>query len=83
MSNKNKHTKDIAETPITPVEKLEEKEYTTLNLGPSHPATHGVFQNVLTMDGEIIVDSVPTVGYIHRMTNVRFPKCNLLLIVCT
>lgn len=42
------------------------KEYSTLNLGPTHPATHGIFQNVLTMDGEIIVDSVQTVGYIHR-----------------
>jgi NADH-quinone oxidoreductase subunit D len=44
----------------------EEKEYTTLNLGPTHPATHGIFQNVLKMDGEIIIDAVPTVGYIHR-----------------
>ncbi|MFZ7146606.1 MAG: NADH-quinone oxidoreductase subunit D, partial [Bacteroidota bacterium] len=42
------------------------KQYTTLNLGPTHPATHGIFQNVLTMDGEIIVDSEPTIGYIHR-----------------
>jgi NADH-quinone oxidoreductase subunit D len=42
------------------------KEYSTLNLGPTHPATHGIFQNVLTMDGEIIVDAVPTIGYIHR-----------------
>ncbi len=41
-------------------------EYTTLNLGPTHPATHGIFQNVLTLDGEIIVDSEQTVGYIHR-----------------
>ncbi len=44
----------------------EEKEYTTLNLGPTHPATHGIFQNVLQMDGEIIRDAVPTIGYIHR-----------------
>ncbi len=43
-----------------------EKDYTTLNLGPTHPATHGIFQNVLTMDGEIIVKAVPTIGYIHR-----------------
>ncbi len=42
------------------------KQYTTLNLGPTHPATHGIFQNVLTMDGEIIVDAVSTIGYIHR-----------------
>src|SRR5678815_3991755 len=41
-------------------------EYTTLNLGPIHPATHGIFQNVLTMDGEIIIDTEQTVGYIHR-----------------
>lgn len=42
------------------------KEYTYLNLGPTHPATHGIFQNVLTMDGEIIVDAESTIGYIHR-----------------
>jgi len=42
------------------------KEYSTMNLGPTHPATHGVFQNVLTMDGEIIVDTEQTIGYIHR-----------------
>lgn len=41
-------------------------DFTTINLGPTHPATHGIFQNVLTMDGEIIVDSEQTVGYIHR-----------------
>ncbi|MGX5820524.1 NADH-quinone oxidoreductase subunit D [Chitinophaga lutea] len=43
-----------------------EKQTNTLNLGPTHPATHGVFQNVLEMDGERIVSAVPTVGYIHR-----------------
>ena len=48
------------------VEQIEEQEYTTLNLGPTHPATHGIFQNVLTMNGEIIVDAVQTIGYIHR-----------------
>jgi NADH-quinone oxidoreductase subunit D len=40
--------------------------YTTLNLGPTHPATHGIFQNVLTMDGEEIIDAEQTIGYIHR-----------------
>ena len=43
-----------------------EKEYSILNLGPTHPATHGIFQNVLKMDGEIIVEAEPTIGYIHR-----------------
>jgi NADH-quinone oxidoreductase subunit D len=41
-------------------------ELTTLNLGPTHPATHGIFQNVLQMDGERIVSGVQTIGYIHR-----------------
>ncbi len=43
-----------------------EKETTTLNLGPTHPATHGVFQNILEVDGERIVSASPTIGYIHR-----------------
>ncbi len=45
---------------------LNKEGYSTLNLGPTHPATHGIFQNILTMDGDIIIDAVPTVGYIHR-----------------
>lgn len=44
----------------------EHREYNTLNLGPTHPATHGVFQNVMTMDGEYIVSTEQTIGYIHR-----------------
>ncbi len=43
-----------------------ERQTTTLNLGPTHPATHGVFQNILELDGERIVSSEQTVGYIHR-----------------
>jgi len=38
----------------------------TINLGPTHPATHGVFQNIIQVDGERIVSAVPTIGYIHR-----------------
>lgn len=43
-----------------------EKQTTTLNLGPTHPATHGVFQNILELDGERVMSAVSTVGYIHR-----------------
>lgn len=43
-----------------------EKTTTTLNLGPTHPATHGVFQNILEVDGERVLSAEPTVGYIHR-----------------
>ena len=54
------------ENKTTPPADTIEKEYSTLNLGPTHPATHGIFQNVLQMDGETIRSSVPTIGYIHR-----------------
>ena len=43
-----------------------EKNYSTLNLGPTHPATHGIFQNILTMNGETIEGAEQTIGYIHR-----------------
>jgi NADH-quinone oxidoreductase subunit D len=38
-----------------------------INLGPQHPATHGVLRVVLTMDGEYIYNAEPVLGYIHRM----------------
>jgi NADH-quinone oxidoreductase subunit D len=38
-----------------------------LNLGPQHPATHGVLRVKLTMDGEYITRAEPVCGYIHRM----------------
>ena len=41
-------------------------ELSILNLGPTHPATHGIFQNILLMDGERILEAEPTIGYIHR-----------------
>lgn len=43
-----------------------EKHTTTINLGPTHPATHGVFQNIIELDGETVVSAEQTVGYIHR-----------------
>jgi len=41
-------------------------EISTVNLGPTHPATHGIFQNILQMDGERILSTEQTIGYIHR-----------------
>ncbi|MCA8832772.1 NADH-quinone oxidoreductase subunit D [Hymenobacter pini] len=52
--------------PLAPSVNDFNQELTTLNLGPTHPATHGIFQNILQMDGERIVTGVPTIGYIHR-----------------
>lgn len=51
---------------ITLAEESLQKQTTTLNLGPTHPATHGVFQNILEIDGEKVLEAVPTIGYIHR-----------------
>ena len=38
----------------------------TVNLGPQHPSTHGVFRMRVTFDGEVIVDVEPIFGYLHR-----------------
>ena len=37
-----------------------------INIGPQHPATHGVFRMVLTVDGELVEDVIPHIGYMHR-----------------
>ena len=48
----------------------EERDLETIdihvNVGPQHPATHGVFRMILTVSGEKVVDVVPHIGYMHR-----------------
>ncbi len=41
-------------------------EALTINMGPQHPSTHGVLRLVLEVDGEVIVDIKPVMGYLHR-----------------
>ncbi len=41
-------------------------ETMVLNMGPQHPATHGVLRIILTLDGETVVDAKPVIGYLHR-----------------
>jgi len=65
MAKKENIKKETAKSSGLPEDTIE-KELSILNLGPTHPATHGIFQNVLKMDGEIIHEATPTVGYIHR-----------------
>ncbi len=51
-----------------PADELREMqgEKMVLNMGPSHPSTHGVLRIVLELDGEIITKATPDVGYLHR-----------------
>ncbi|HKY34119.1 MAG TPA: NADH dehydrogenase (quinone) subunit D [Candidatus Polarisedimenticolia bacterium] len=41
-------------------------ELLTVNMGPSHPSTHGVLRLILTLDGERVVKAEPVMGYLHR-----------------
>ena len=41
-------------------------EKLVLNMGPSHPATHGVLRLILELDGEVITKATPEIGYLHR-----------------
>jgi len=41
-------------------------DFMFLNLGPNHPSVHGVFRIALQLDGEVLVDAVPDIGYHHR-----------------
>ena len=46
--------------------KSENSEFMFLNLGPNHPSVHGAFRIAVQLDGEILVDAVPDIGYHHR-----------------
>ena len=45
-----------------------ETQPVTINLGPQHPSTHGVFRLRVTFDGEVVIDVEPVFGYLHRGT---------------
>ncbi len=53
---------------LPPAEDLQDMqgEKMVLNMGPSHPSTHGVLRIILELDGEIITKAIPDVGYLHR-----------------
>jgi NADH-quinone oxidoreductase subunit D len=53
-------TLEVAETP--------EEGKMTLNMGPQHPSTHGVFRLILQLDGETVISARPVMGYLHRST---------------
>jgi NADH:ubiquinone oxidoreductase subunit D len=66
---------------VTTEQRLErEHELETIdvnvNVGPQHPATHGVFRMVLTVDGEQVVDVDPIIGYMHRGAEKLSENCD-------
>ena len=42
------------------------QEIMTINMGPHHPSTHGVLRLILELDGEVVVNVIPDIGYLHR-----------------
>lgn len=44
----------------------EDSDFMFLNLGPQHPGAHGVLRLILQLDGEVVLDAVPEIGYHHR-----------------
>ncbi len=69
----------------TSIEVVEEERFDdahriiTLNMGPQHPSTHGVFRVVLDLEGEVIINARPVMGYLHRgveklFENHRYPQ---------
>lgn len=52
-----------------------------LNVGPQHPSTHGVFRVVIKIDGEIITEATPVIGYLHRGTEKLAEDLNYTQII--
>lgn len=52
-----------------------------LNVGPQHPSTHGVFRLVVKLDGEVIKEAIPVMGYLHRGTEKLAEDLNYTQII--
>jgi NADH dehydrogenase I D subunit len=70
------------------MEEIEEKDSSeistrvrTLNMGPQHPATHGVLRLVLELDGETVIKCTPYIGYLHRGVEKLSEHRNYLQII--
>lgn len=57
---------EIVSTPRTSSGKSIRTEEMIINMGPQHPSTHGVLRVELVVDGEIVVDAIAHIGYLHR-----------------
>lgn len=66
-SNIKTRTYGLAPGPVEADEQIDvQSEEMLVNMGPQHPSTHGVLRLVLRTDGEVVLDAVPHLGYLHR-----------------
>src|SRR2546423_11470241 len=56
---------DHPDTPLSGTELQPETELFTINIGPHHPATHGVLRLLVTLEGEYVRELTPLIGYVH------------------
>jgi NADH-quinone oxidoreductase subunit D len=63
----------MARETLVPGERELETIDINVNVGPQHPATHGVFRMVISVDGEVVKDLDPVIGYMHR-GNEKLPE---------
>jgi NADH-quinone oxidoreductase subunit D len=73
----------LEEIPVGPYkhlvsERAETGETMLLNMGPQHPSTHGVLRLLLELDGEIIVNCIPDIGYLHTGVEKNMEAKNYL-----
>jgi NADH-quinone oxidoreductase subunit D len=54
------------------------ENYMILNMGPQHPATHGVLRLLVKLEGETVVECVPEIGYLHRGYEKIAESCSYL-----
>src|SRR5258706_14158773 len=60
-------TYGLAPGPVADEEQIDvQSEEMLVNMGPQHPSTRGVLRLVLRTDGEVVLDAVPHLGYLHR-----------------
>ena len=62
----SEHNEEIADKIILGDQEVLKSDLLTLNMGPQHPATHGVLRVEIKTDSEIVVDAIPHLGYLHR-----------------
>jgi NADH-quinone oxidoreductase subunit D len=66
MSSHTNHNETNVDKIILGDQEVLKSDLLTLNMGPQHPATHGVLRVEIKTDSEIVVDAIPHLGYLHR-----------------